>query len=62
MPVKGKGRAKSSKNQHKLCKPLPNGEVLTDLQKKSWKIGKPIGSGGFGLIYTGNLKPIFIFD
>ena len=55
MPPKGKGRGKAPKNQHKLCQPLPKGEVLTDLRKKSWKLGDALGSGGFGLIYTGML-------
>lgn len=34
-----------------LAAPLPVGEVVTDVLKKPWKIGKSIGSGGFGLIY-----------
>lgn len=34
--------------------PIPNGEVLTDICGKKWKIGKSIGSGGFGEIYLGN--------
>ena len=36
---------------HQLADPVPEGEVFTDLIKKQWKTGKPIGSGGFGLIY-----------
>jgi len=34
---------------------LPEGVILTDLRKGEWKVGKPIGSGGFGLIYLGEL-------
>ncbi|KAF3844328.1 hypothetical protein F7725_007491 [Dissostichus mawsoni] len=30
---------------------VPPGEVLTDTGKKSWKLGAPIGQGGFGLLY-----------
>ena len=30
---------------------LPAGLVVTDLTKRTWKLGTPIGSGGFGLIY-----------
>ena len=56
MPAKSKGRAKTAKNHHKLCQPLPKGDVLKDLLGKSWKIGEPIGSGGFGLIYSGKLE------
>nr|XP_020472693.1 serine/threonine-protein kinase VRK1-like isoform X2 [Monopterus albus] len=35
----------------KLPKPLPDGFVLTDSEKKKWRLGKIIGQGGFGLIY-----------
>jgi vaccinia related kinase len=38
-------------NSHPLAKPLPEGLVLKDLMKGEWKVGKPIGSGGFGLLY-----------
>ncbi|XP_042358009.1 serine/threonine-protein kinase VRK2 isoform X2 [Plectropomus leopardus] len=34
-----------------LPKPLPEGFVLTDTEKKKWRLGKIIGQGGFGLIY-----------
>ncbi|KAM4541779.1 serine/threonine-protein kinase VRK1 [Odontesthes bonariensis] len=44
----GKGRAPAKK---KLAEEFPPGEVLTDTGKKSWKLGAPIGQGGFGLIY-----------
>lgn len=37
-----------------LPKPLPEGFVLTDTEKKKWRLGKIIGQGGFGLIYLGN--------
>ncbi|XP_076834332.1 serine/threonine-protein kinase VRK1 isoform X2 [Brachyhypopomus gauderio] len=43
---KGKGPAK-----RKLAEEFPPGEVLTDTGKKSWKIGAPVGQGGFGLLY-----------
>nr|XP_002131080.1 serine/threonine-protein kinase VRK1 [Ciona intestinalis] len=46
-PKKGKGKPPA----HKLCAPLDPGFILKDLKKKEWKIGKSIGSGGFGLIY-----------
>ncbi|XP_038146576.1 serine/threonine-protein kinase VRK1 [Cyprinodon tularosa] len=44
----GKGRAPAKR---KLAEEFPPGEVLTDNAKKSWKLGAPIGKGGFGLIY-----------
>ncbi|XP_043111753.1 serine/threonine-protein kinase VRK2-like isoform X2 [Puntigrus tetrazona] len=37
--------------KYTLPRPLPEGYVLTDSEKKSWRIGKIIGKGGFGLIY-----------
>lgn len=32
--------------------PLPAGEILVDNAKKKWKLGAPIGKGGFGEIYA----------
>lgn len=44
----GKGRAPAKR---KLADKFPAGEILTDTGKKVWKLGDPIGQGGFGLIY-----------
>nr|XP_019958622.1 PREDICTED: serine/threonine-protein kinase VRK1 [Paralichthys olivaceus] len=44
----GKGRAPAKR---KLAEEFPPGEVLTDTGKKAWKLGTPIGQGGFGLLY-----------
>ena len=41
-----------SPNGYILPDPLPAGLVLTDLSKNRWKIGKSIGLGGFGEIYS----------
>lgn len=38
--------------------PLPEGWILTDTEKRKWRLGKIIGKGGFGLIYLGNLMPV----
>uniref|UniRef100_A0A8C7REW3 non-specific serine/threonine protein kinase n=1 Tax=Oncorhynchus mykiss TaxID=8022 RepID=A0A8C7REW3_ONCMY len=46
----GKGRGPAKR---KLAEEFPLGEVLTDTSKKSWKLGAPIGQGGFGLLYLG---------
>eukprot|EP00079_Xenopus_tropicalis_P025441 XP_012818713.1 PREDICTED: serine/threonine-protein kinase VRK2 [Xenopus tropicalis] len=35
----------------KLPVPLPEGWKVTDTSKKTWRMGKMIGKGGFGLIY-----------
>uniref|UniRef100_A0A3P9IG14 non-specific serine/threonine protein kinase n=1 Tax=Oryzias latipes TaxID=8090 RepID=A0A3P9IG14_ORYLA len=52
MPPKAKatGRARAPAKR-KLAEEFPPGEVLTDTGKKSWKLGAPVGQGGFGLIY-----------
>lgn len=42
---------KRAPKAHKLAKPLPSGEIMTDILKKRWILGAPIGQGGFGLIY-----------
>ena len=31
------------------------GFVLTDIFKTNWTLGKPIGQGGFGLVYLGKV-------
>uniref|UniRef100_A0A1A7X6I3 non-specific serine/threonine protein kinase n=1 Tax=Iconisemion striatum TaxID=60296 RepID=A0A1A7X6I3_9TELE len=52
MPPKAKTAAKGkAPAKRKLAEEFPPGEVLTDTGKKSWKLGVPIGKGGFGLIY-----------
>ncbi|XP_018421804.1 PREDICTED: serine/threonine-protein kinase VRK1-like [Nanorana parkeri] len=37
--------------KNKLPVPMPEGWIVTDTSKKSWKLGKKLGQGGFGLIY-----------
>ncbi|XP_076025876.1 serine/threonine-protein kinase VRK1 [Genypterus blacodes] len=52
MPPKGKAAGKGrAPAKRKLAEEFPPGEVLTDTGKKAWKLGAPIGQGGFGLIY-----------
>lgn len=54
----GKGRAPPKR---KLAEEFPPGEVLTDTGKKAWKLGAPVGQGGFGLIYLADensAKPV----
>ena len=36
-----------------LPKPLPEGFIMADTERKRWRLGKIIGQGGFGLIYLG---------
>ncbi|XP_056423685.1 serine/threonine-protein kinase VRK2 isoform X2 [Hyla sarda] len=37
--------------RNKLPASLPDGFIVTDTNKKSWRLGKKLGQGGFGLIY-----------
>lgn len=53
MPPKVKGGAPAKR---KLAEEFPLGEVLTDTAKKAWKLGPPVGQGGFGLIYLGKSR------
>lgn len=54
MPPKAKAAGKArAPAKRKLAEEFPPGEVLTDTAKKSWKLGKPVGQGGFGLLYLG---------
>ena len=47
MPPK---KPRKAANGYKLPDPIPAGEVIT-AGKKSWRLGKSIGVGGFGEIY-----------
>ena len=47
---------KKGPRAYKLPDTIPAGEILTDLYKKQWKLGPPIGQGGFGMIYLGELN------
>ncbi|XP_046401282.1 serine/threonine-protein kinase VRK1-like isoform X2 [Ischnura elegans] len=38
-------------NGFRLPDPIRDGEVLTDVKDKKWRIGKSVGLGGFGEIY-----------
>jgi len=48
-------KPRRSPNGYLLSDPLPQGLVLKDLHKKTWKIGRSIGLGGFGEIYSAAL-------
>ncbi|KZC06564.1 PREDICTED: serine/threonine-protein kinase VRK1-like [Dufourea novaeangliae] len=43
---------KKGANAYKLPDPISPGEILTDMTKKQWILGKSIGVGGFGEIYS----------
>ncbi|EDL18745.1 vaccinia related kinase 1, isoform CRA_f [Mus musculus] len=47
--------------KRRLAEQFAAGEVLTDMSRKEWKLGLPIGQGGFGCIYladTNSSKPV----
>lgn len=45
-------RKKTPKSLYQRPEPVPKGSVFTDLARQQWKIGPPIGTGGFGDIYS----------
>merc|ERR1712029_692052 len=49
MPPKASKR--KAANGYKLPEPIPNGTIITGTNKKQFRIGKSIGTGGFGEIY-----------
>ena len=55
-PKRGPKAAKA----YQLAKPLPAGEVMTDILKKRWILGAPIGQGGFGLIYLAGKNCVWL--
>lgn len=52
MPPKAKGAKK--KNGYQMPEKFDDGFSLKDIFKTNWTLGKPIGQGGFGLIYLAN--------
>ncbi|XP_053330653.1 serine/threonine-protein kinase VRK1 isoform X2 [Spea bombifrons] len=42
--------------KRKLAEEFPPGEVLTDSAKKQWKLGLPVGQGGFGRLYLADVN------
>ncbi|XP_046651626.1 serine/threonine-protein kinase VRK1-like isoform X2 [Daphnia pulicaria] len=44
--------AKKKAPIHKLPDPIRDGEIVRDIQKRQWRLGKSIGVGGFGEIYA----------
>jgi len=52
-PKKEGGAAKRGNKPYSRPDPITNGEILNDLCNKKWRVGKSIGSGGFGDIYLG---------
>lgn len=53
MPYIKKTSGKKAPAKRKLAEVFALGEVLTDTSRKEWKLGVPIGQGGFGRLYLG---------
>lgn len=51
--VKAAQAGRQGPAKRRLAEQFAAGEVMTDLSKKEWKLGLPIGQGGFGCIYLG---------
>ncbi|XP_030905348.1 serine/threonine-protein kinase VRK1 [Melopsittacus undulatus] len=61
MPYKKATAGKRAPAKRKLAELFGLGEVLTDTSRKEWKLGVPIGQGGFGRIYLADAnssKPV----
>ncbi|XP_074644610.1 serine/threonine-protein kinase VRK1-like [Tubulanus polymorphus] len=53
--AKPKGK-KPKASEYTLSGHVPEGTVLRDVLKHEWKVGKPIGQGGFGMIYLADVN------
>lgn len=53
MPNNKKTAGKRAPAKRKLAEEFALGEVLVDTSRKEWKLGAPIGQGGFGRLYLG---------
>lgn len=42
-------------NGNRLPDPIREGEILVDITKNQWKLGRSVGVGGFGEIYLGKV-------
>ncbi|KAM8780971.1 serine/threonine-protein kinase VRK1 isoform 4-T4 [Rhynchonycteris naso] len=49
--VKAAQAGRQGPAKRRLAEQFAAGEIITDMSKKDWKLGSPIGQGGFGCIY-----------
>ncbi|XP_076058011.1 serine/threonine-protein kinase VRK1-like isoform X2 [Oratosquilla oratoria] len=47
----GAPKKRIAANGYKLPDPIAAGQILTDMSKRQWRLGRSIGTGGFGEIY-----------
>ncbi|XP_011872507.1 PREDICTED: serine/threonine-protein kinase VRK1-like [Vollenhovia emeryi] len=50
--AKAAKRVPKKKGGYQMPEPIPAGEILMDLSKSRWILGKSIGVGGFGEVYS----------
>lgn len=51
--VKAAQAGRQGPAKRRLAEHFAAGEIITDMNKKEWKLGSSIGQGGFGCIYLG---------
>ncbi|NXN93306.1 VRK1 kinase, partial [Rhinopomastus cyanomelas] len=51
-----KTAGKRAPAKRKLAEVFAQGEVLLDTSKKEWKLGDPVGQGGFGCLYLADVN------
>uniref|UniRef100_A0A8B9MQ36 VRK serine/threonine kinase 1 n=1 Tax=Accipiter nisus TaxID=211598 RepID=A0A8B9MQ36_9AVES len=56
MPYKKTTPGKRAPAKRKLAEVFALGEVLADTSRKEWKLGVPIGQGGFGRLYLADVN------
>ena len=56
--IKPAVKRKAPANSHKLPDPIREGEIVKDISKREWRLGKSIGVGGFGEIYAGEMSKL----
>ncbi|KAH0955417.1 hypothetical protein HN011_006589 [Eciton burchellii] len=52
MAAKVARKAPKKKGGYLMPEPIPAGEILMDISKSQWMLGKSIGVGGFGEVYS----------
>ncbi|KAF3830880.1 hypothetical protein GH733_002118 [Mirounga leonina] len=54
--VKAAQAGRQGPGKRRLAEHFAAGEIITDMTKKEWKLGSPIGQGGFGCIYLADMN------
>uniref|UniRef100_A0A4W2DYI4 VRK serine/threonine kinase 1 n=1 Tax=Bos indicus x Bos taurus TaxID=30522 RepID=A0A4W2DYI4_BOBOX len=54
--VKAAQAGRQGPAKRRLAEHFAAGEIITDMNKKEWKLGSPIGQGGFGCIYLADMN------